>query len=49
MAMFEIYQRRYEVTEETEDRVAELVSPRVGAEPDAPATRRRREHTADVT
>ncbi len=37
MAMFEIYQRRYEVTEETEDRVAALVSPRVDDEPEEPA------------
>ncbi len=48
MAMFEIYQRRYEVTEETEDRVAELVSPQVGTEPEEPAPADP-EHTADVT
>lgn len=34
MAMFEIYQRRYDVTPETEARVAALVAPRVEPEPD---------------
>lgn len=35
MAMFEIYQRRYDVTAETEARVAALVTPRVEPEPDS--------------
>jgi predicted PurR-regulated permease PerM len=38
MAMFEIYQRRHDVTAETEARVAALVGPRVEDEPDADDT-----------
>ncbi|MGG5260636.1 AI-2E family transporter [Phycicoccus avicenniae] len=36
MAMLEIYQRRYEITPETEERVAALVAPRVDPEEDEP-------------
>lgn len=36
MAMLEIYQRRYEITPETEERVAALVAPRVAPEEDEP-------------
>lgn len=36
MAMLEIYQRRYEITPETEERVAALVTPRVDPEVEEP-------------
>ncbi len=36
MAMLEIYQRRYEVSDETEARVAAFVTPRVDPEADDP-------------
>ncbi|WP_299446376.1 AI-2E family transporter [uncultured Phycicoccus sp.] len=38
MAMFEIYQRRHDVTAETEARVAALVAPRIDGEPDVDDT-----------